>query len=394
MTQGQDLQMFKAATVTSGAPFSRDAGRHLGESLVQQLGSSPDGCLLFCSPEENLGDMVRGVCEAVGTGNLVGCTSAGEISSEGYSQHSAVLGGFASDQFDVHMACVNDIGLDSEGAGEKLAAAFPPTVRFVQLFSDALEGNGCAVLRGMQRVLGDSIIIAGGAAADNMQFSRTLQFSGPQVHTRAAVAMGFSGSFSVGMGVSSGWSPIGIAKRVTRAEGNVLYELNHQPALEVYKRFLGKHVDKLPAVGAEYALGLVDHHGFMGREDYCLMRASLAVNHEDGSIMYGGEVPEGAMVRFSCCDSNSLLEAAAEACRAALSDLARNTPVMAFLYSCLARKVMLGRRTDEEWRIVRQELGRNIPILGFYTFGEYGRAKAGMPSVLHNQTAAVAILGV
>lgn len=386
--------MFKAATVASRERFSRDAGRRMGEALVGKLGETPKGCLLFCSPEEDLGELVQGVYESVGTQNVVGCTSAGEISCEGYGYNSAVLGGFVSDQVDVHVAFVDEIARDSERAGEILAASLPGGVHFVQLFSDALKGNGCALLRGMTRVLGDATVIGGGAAADNMRFCHTLQFFGPSIHTGAAVAMGFSGRFRLGMGVRSGWSPIGIAKRVTRAAGNVVYELNHQPALEVYRRFLGKHVDKLPAVGAEYALGLVDNYGTMGLDDYCLMRASLAVNHQDGSILYGGEVPQGAMVRFTCCDSNSLLEAAGGAGRAAVAELSGSTPVMAFFYSCLARKVMLGRRTPEETEMVRQILGRSIPILGFYTFGEYGRIAIGKPSVLHNETAAVTILGV
>ncbi len=101
---------------------------------------------------------------------------------------------------------------------------------------------------------GPHVPIAGGTAGDNGEFRNTWQFFGGDVLSDAIVAVGFSGDFSIGTGVSSGWSPIGIAKKVTKACGNIVYELNGQPALEVYERFLGKHADQLPSVGVEYPL--------------------------------------------------------------------------------------------------------------------------------------------
>jgi hypothetical protein len=264
----------------------------------------------------------------------------------------------------------------------------------VQLFSDGITGNGCAILRGMSAVLGRQIPISGGTAGDNGEFIRTWQFIGDQVLTDAAVAIGFSGDFKVGTGVRSGWSALGIAKRVTRASGNVLYELGGQPVLEVYERFLGKHAERLPAVGVEYPLGLVDEMGKCGGGDYYLLRATMSVNRGEGSITFAGEIPEGAMVRMTCGDSASILEATTQAAQMAQEDLGDRTPAMVFFYSCRARRIVLGRRTREEIERIRQKVGREIPILGFYTYGEYCRVEAGGPSFLHNETATVSIIGV
>ncbi len=107
----------------------------------------PAGCSV--RREKGLDSLVKGVYEAVGTRNLVGCTTAGEISSDGFSIGSAVLGGMASDQISFESVSTHHISRDSEQAGRDLAAAFSDSIRYVQLFSDGLTGDGSAILRGM-----------------------------------------------------------------------------------------------------------------------------------------------------------------------------------------------------------------------------------------------------
>ncbi len=386
--------MFGAVTVKGTKPFTREMGKELGENLVGRLGETPRACWLFCSPSEGVNDLLVGVHEAVGTNSIVGCTTDGEISSAGFSTDTAVLGGIAIDQIDFHVVSVEDLSQDSEEAGRRLAQLLPPEVSYVQIFSDGLTGNGCAILRGISSVLGEDIPIGGGTAGDSSSFERTLQYHGKRVLTDAVVAIGFSGDFKVGTGVRSGWSPVGTAKIVTRASGNVVYELNGEPALDVFKRFLGKHADKLPAVGVEYPLGIVNMPGAPGEEEYDLMRATMSVNREDGSITFAGEIPEGAAVRLTCGDNDSILKGTEDAARLALTDLGDRSPRIAFFYSCMARKIVLGRRTKEETEVLHRALGKRLPVIGFYTYGEYCRVRCSGPSLFHNETATVSVIGV
>ena len=208
------------------------------------------------------------------------------------------------------------------------------------------------------------------------------------------MGIGFSGEVKVGTGVQSGWSPIGIARKVTRSRKHILYELDGQPALEVYKRFFGKHAENLPLVGIEYPLGLLDCSDALDDPNYSVvLRASVSINHEDGSIKFAGEIPEGAMVRLTCGDLKCTLDAAGMAARMALLDLGNCSPSMVFFFSCMARRIVLGRRTGEEVEKVRLETGVEVPILGFYSYGEFCPTKRGRPSLLHNETATVSILG-
>ncbi len=386
--------MFTAATVTSDDNYSLASGRNLAKALQRELGQPPNACWLFCAPKAGLQDLLDGINETVGTRNIVGCTTAGEMSCEGYHKGSAVLGGIASDQIDFTIAYVENLSRNCELAGKQLADKLSPSVQYMQLFTDGISGNGCAILRGISAVFGEDVPIAGGTAGDNGKFHRTWQFAGGKLLTDAAVAIGLSGDFHLGTGVRSGWSPIGLAKKVTRASGNVLYELNGEPALQVYERFLGKHAEKLPAAGVEYPLGLVGSCLDSDNEDYYLLRATMSVDRQEESIRFAGEIPEGAMVHLTCGDSSSILEATSEAARLADGEIGDIQPQMVFFYSCMARKIILGQRTQEELDRVRRVFGAEVPIIGFYTYGEYCRVGCDSPSLFHNETATVSIIGV
>jgi hypothetical protein len=386
--------MFQAATAASTEQFSRALGMRLADTLIRKLGQAPNACWLFCSPAQGMAQMLAGIHDALGTPHIVGCTSDGEISSDGLGSGSVVLGGIASDQVEFATAVARDLSRRQAAAGIDLAAQLAPGTRYVQLFSDGLTGDGCALLAGMASVMGDGLPVAGGTAGDSGRFDQTWQFAGNQVLTDAAVAIGFSGDFHLGTGIRSGWTPIGLPKKVPRASGNTLYELNGEPALKVFERFLGRHAEKLPAIGVEYPLGLLGKWGDVGEQDYFLLRATMSVNREDGSITFAGEIPEGAMVSLTCGDTASILEASEKAARLALTDLGGHPPAVIFCYSCMARKIVLGRRTHEEIDRIRTTIGPEVPILGFYTYGEYCRIRCGSPSYLHNETATVSVIGV
>lgn len=365
----------------------------MGTALINKLGQKPNACWLFCSPREGLEDLLAGIQDAVDTANLAGCTTDGEISGAGLSSGSAVLAGIVTDRIDFHLSVAENLSQGSESVGKKLARGLPESTLYVQLFSDGITGNGCAILQGISSVLGENLPVSGGTAGDDGKFKRTWQFAGKKILTDAAVAIGFSGDFKLGTGVRSGWMPIGLAIKVTRASGNILYELNGEPALKVFERFLGKHANKLPEIGVEYPLGLVGRWGDVGEEDYCLLRATMSVNRKEGSISFAGEIPEGAMVNLTCGDISSVLQASKKAAQLAMTDLGDAKAAMIFCYSCMARKIVLGRRTREEIELIREVISPELPIVGFYTYGEYSRVKRNGPSFLHNETATVSVIG-
>jgi len=385
--------MFKAATVISAQPYSKDAGRRLGSQLVAKLGKTPDACWLFCAPGAELQSLLTGVYESVGTDQIVGCTTDGEVSSAGFSVSSAVLAGIASDQIRFNVASVSRLSINSEQAGVNLARQMPASVRHVQIFSDGLTGNGSAIVRGMTSVLGSQVPISGGAAGDSRKFTQTLQFIGRQVMTDSAVAIGLSGSFPLGTGVRSGWFPAGAPKIATKAQGNVVFELDGEPALTVYRRYFGPYGSQFPAAGVQFPMGIVDYSLRLGEDP--ILRAPMAIDEALGSVSFAGEVPEGATLCLTTAGSEeSLLDAATEAARRALVNLGDGTPAMVFFYSCMARRFLLGDRTSDEIRRIRNAVGNMVPAIGFYTYGEFCPNVKDGDCQLHNETATVTILGL
>ena len=215
--------------------------------------------------------------------------------------------------------------------------------------------------------------------------------------TNSIVAVAFQGRFGFGTGTACGWFPVGIAKKVTRSAGNVVYELDGQPALQAYERFLGKYAKRLPAVGVEYPLGLLNSENESEEEGYFLCRATMGVDRKAGAIIFAGDVPEGSMVKMTIGNDGDIIRAAKQAAESAMVKLRREDPDLnpqaIFLYSCMARKIVLGTRTDEEIMAVKEAVGEGVPIIGFYTYGEYAPIGECELSCFHNETATLTIIG-
>lgn len=386
--------MLQAATIRTDQKFTRAAGRQMGKALRKRLDSVPDACWLFCAPLDGIADLLQGVREGTGTDQIIGCTSAGEISSDGLSLNSAVLAGIVSDQIDFEIVTVQELGKNSEAAGRQLAEAFSSTPNCLQIFSDGLTGNGCAILKGIASVWGDRIPVTGGAAGDNDKFIKTLQFANDRIYTDSVCGIAFYGDFRLGTGISSGWAPIGVSKTVTKSRGKVVYELNGEPALNVYERFLGQHADKLPAIGVEYPLGFMNPSDDVDGQENYVLRATMSVDRKERSIAFAGEIPEGALVNLTCGDKSSILGAAETAARQARSAVGQALTKIIFCYSCMARKIVLGRRTGEEIKRVRTEFDGQVPLIGFYTYGEFCPLRPATRNYLHNETITLNAIGV
>lgn len=384
--------MVKGVSVSAKQPFSRDVGRRLGQDLIRKLGDKPHACWLFCELGDGMEDLVAGVVEAAGTKKLVGCTTDGEISSDGFSTRSAVLGGIISDRIRFEVASSSGLKANSEGVGRRVSLQLPSDARHVQVLYDGLTGNGCALLRGMHSVFGPKVAVSGGTAGDARQFKQTWQFVGKEVVTDSAVAISFSGEFKVGTGVRSGWFPAGAPRKVTRASGNVVYELDGESALAVYRQYLRGLANQLPAVGVQFPFGIVDETLSLGEDP--VLRAPMTVNDTDGSVAFAGEIPEGSTVVLTTGGSKvNLLDASADAAQKAMADMQGISPGMIFFYSCMARKILLGTQTGEEADRICRTVGSGTPIIGFYTYGEFCPPVGGTECKLHNETATVTVVG-
>jgi hypothetical protein len=390
--------MIQAFSAVSAKKDAFEAGHEAALAALAKLSKKPDLLWVFGAIGYDQEKLLDGIATAAPGVPLIGCTTDGEISSQGLTLNSVVVMAMASDTIRFHLSYVENLSSDSFNAGYQVAKAFEGlSCNYIQVFSDGLCGNADKIIQGIKACLGDDIKIAGGTAGDGGDFKRTFQYVDNRVLTDSIVAVAFEGRFGFGTGTACGWFPVGIAKKVTKAEGNVVYELDGQPALQAYKRFLGKHAERLPAVGVEYPLGLLDPDSEGEKDGYFLCRATMGVDREAGAIIFAGDVPEGSMVKMTIGNDGDIINAAKQAAQAAMGKLRKNSPAIVpkaiFLYSCMARKIVLGTRTDEEIIAVQETIGKDVPIIGFYTYGEYSPIGSCEQSCFHNETATLTVIG-
>lgn len=312
---------------------------------------------------------------------LLGCTTGGEIVAD--DVHDGSVTAMA-----VKLAGARVRGAErtisaasgSFAAGAALGAELDSgELRAVFVLSDGTRVNGTELVRGLRGAVGSKVIVTGGLAGDGPRFGVTRAGLGAAPSAGMVCAVGLYGdSLVIGHGSGGGWVPFGPERLVTRSNGNVLFELDHQPALELYKRYLGEEAEGLPASALLYPLVIRRRD----RPDEPLVRTIVGIDDATHAMTFAGDIPEGAVAQLMRASIEQLVDGAAAAAAAARSD---GHGGFAVLVSCIGRKLMLGQRTADEVDAAAHALGAAFPTLGFYSYGEIAPCASGF-SDLHNQT--------
>ncbi len=196
--------------------------------------------------------------------------------------------------------------------------------------------------------------------------------------------MGLYGdNLRLGYGSFAGWVPFGPARKVTRCEDNVLYELDGERALDIYKRYLGEHAARLPASGLLFPFEMLGE----GQETRGIFRTILGVDEKEGSLTLAGDIDPHGYLKLMHSNTERLIDGAETAARAALGNAGdRHGKSLAVLVSCVGRKLVMGDRVDEEVEAVVELLGASTTVTGFYSNGEIAGADFLGECHLHNQT--------
>ncbi len=320
------------------------------------------------------------------TALIVGCSTAGEICGTEVCTDSLVLTAvsFASTRVGGAMIRLGEAE-DSEQAGTRLAQGLEKDgLVHVLVLSDGLRVNGTDLVRGLVRHLPPQVSVTGGLAGDSDRFKNTCVVWNGEVVNGAIAAVGFYGdSLEIGYGSLGGWDPFGPERLITRSRGNVLYELDGQSALELYRKYLGEHASGLPATGLLFPLSLRTDV-----DDTPVVRTILAINEEEQSMTFAGDMPEGTYARLMKANFDRLIDGAVGAAERSVKPLGSD-PDLALLISCVGRRMILKQRTEEEVEGVRDVVGKKAVLTGFYSYGELSPFAPGEPCALHNQTMTV-----
>lgn len=382
----------RAVIARSTAVDSVTAAAELLMQATEQLGAEqPVAAFLFASPDYEHQVLLDALADRWPGLPLVGGSTDGELSS---------VGGFAHDSVALTLLCGE--GLSARvGLGRNLSK--DPAAAVAQVLADcgdrqpalcwtifAPSSDAAAVVRRLQAGIGEATPIIGGLTGDHHEYSRMVEFCGREVLKDSLPVLMLDGELKISFGIGTGWFPIGEPVQATRVDGHILHEIGGRPALELYRDYWGE----APAEQSlgEYPIAVYPN----GPNGDFYLRAVLACDAATGAVRLAGAVPEGAWLRLTEVVPEGVLAGSEHSASAAVKAFPGATPEIAFVFSCAARKWVLGTKAEGESAILAgafASAGVKPSFVGGYCFGEIAPQRIGAPSEFHNETCVTVLLG-
>jgi hypothetical protein len=328
------------------------------------------------------------------TAHLVGCSTGGQIRGDQIldDETAAVALSFEATRIRIATGEASNL-IDSRSCGEAIGRQLADDdLAGIFILSDGLHINGSELVRGVTSVVGPSVPLTGGLAGDGPRFESTVVGADGPPRGNLVAAVGFYGAaIRIAHGSAGGWDQFGPRRKITRSKGNVLFELDGEPALDLYERYLGEEdARKLPSAALLFPL-LVYEPGQPGNE---IVRTVLAIDRQARSMTFAGDVPEGLVAQLMRGNFDRLAEGAAKAAGQIRANVPPNPDgdEVAILVSCIGRRLLMGQNTLDEIEAAGAELGNAVKQIGFYSYGEISPHAVSGVCQLHNQTMTITTL--
>lgn len=381
-------------------------GANACQEAMTKIGTdSVDLAIVFASSKFDQEKMLAGVRSVSKEALLIGSSTAGEITTEGPSNKPSVaVMLIKSPEIKFYAAVGENIAADARAAGKSAAdkvkeLAGSDELKAFMMLPDVLVGNGADIVRGVLDSLGEHFPVVGGASGDDFTFKKTFQYLNDKVYSGTVVGLGLVGNFKIGIGVKHGWLPVGSPMKVTKSSGAVLHELDGKPAINIYRDYFGEEEAKklqeetLAKLAITYPLGMI-----VAGSDEMLIRDPITVD-ANGSITCAAEIPEGSEIRLMIGSREEAVKVAKIAAEKAIEQLDGAPPKAVIIFNCIARSKLFGDRSGDEIDAIQESVGKQTPLIGFYTYGEQaplgGEVKniEQCNSAFHNETVVIAVLG-
>ena len=356
--------------------------------LAKSDGYNPTLALIFSAVGIGL-DAIPEVFKKHGI-DLIGCSTSGEISNAVCLENMVVglLFDLKKEHFRIHAASTEDKSLYSccFEAGKIAGASFKNPA--VLLLSGGVSIDAEQLVYGLRDGVGREIPLFGGQAGDNMRLESTFAFSN-EVMTNNGIACLILDNDRVEVRglATSGWEAIGDVNVITKAEGNVVYEINHQPALDVFLKYFGFFSNKVDpnndfsSISAQYPMQIERENGIR------VLRTPLFVLADEKALILGGAIREGEKFRFSISPGFDVIEKTVKE----FGQFAQKVqdPDAVVLFSCKGRHFALGPLLEEEVEGLYNHW--KAPMAGFLSYGEIGTPDGGICE-FHNETCSLVLL--
>ena len=314
---------------------------------------------------------------------VIGCTTAGEIGDNQILDNSITLTLIEFENSSVVSTSVfaekNQTSFD---IGQEAARRLPKeNLKHLIVLSEGLSMNGSELVDGILSEINSEIKLTGALAGDGEHFLKTCLLNKNEINENGIVLLGFYGEqLKIGFGCYGGWDPFGPDRLVTKSEEKELFELDNEPALKLYKNYLGSYASKLPSSGLLFPLSIRDGLDETERQ----VRTIVGIDEEKQSLTFVGHIPIGSYARLMKSNNHQLIEGASNAAKNSIID--NTSPSLAIVFSCVGRKLILKQRVEEEIEALIDVYGANTTLSGFYSYGEIAPHNNTTRAALHNQT--------
>lgn len=324
---------------------------------------------------------------------LVYCSTAGEINRNLINDNTAQcsLLQFDTTQVKINIGNLSDYTNSFEFGKAMAKKIDTKQLKHVLIFVDGQLINGDDLLSGIQVETQKEVLISGGVAGDGARFTKTLVGLNEDLKPGNVVTIALYGDkVRVGTSYQGGWDIFGVEKMISKSEGNVLHEIDHENALDLYKKYLGQYAEELPGSALLFPISIKSQDS-----DSYIVRTILSIDEKNKTMTFAGNVPEGSNIRFMKSSVDRLVQAASDAGSEAIKQITeeKTDAQFALLVSCVGRKLAMGSRAEEEVEAALEQLPTNIQIAGFFSYGEIAPNKNNRINYLHNQTMTITTIG-
>lgn len=360
----------------------------LAQCKTALAGLKPQAGILLSAVDLDYPLMLANIQSAYPGLHLIGGTTDGEVSSQlGFQQDSVVLMLLASDTLAIQAGLGQAASKDPLGAAQQAVAqsrqgqADAPVLCLT--LAESLHLNSVSIVESLRLILGESFPIFGGLAGDQARFQKTYQFFNGQVLTDSIPILLFFGPLQFAYGMAHGWTPISQRGTITETGKNTVCAINDQPALDLYDYYLSGLTPS-----PEYPLAI-----FEKASDNFYLRAPVGCDRDTGSIQFLVDIPTHVDAQIAHASQTDILTACETATRQALDRYPGEKPEAALMFSCCTRRYLLGTRTEEETQISQRLLPPNLPLAGFYSYGEIAPGVPQGHVRLNHETFVMLLLG-
>lgn len=334
-------------------------------------------------------NIIKNIREEFTYENIVFGSTSGEILDGSFQDNSISVTAIELENttFVIERENISNFNMQSNLLGEKLLGKLPKEkLKHLFVLSDGLL-DGCKLIEGLENNLSNTIAITGGLCGDDARFEKTVTSFNDNPKTGEVVLIGLYGeTLEISYASAGGWFPFGPERKITKSNGNIIFEIDNKPALDVYKNHLAHRAIGLPSASLSFPLNVTYEN-----KNQAVVRTILGIDESQNSLILAGDAPENSKVQLLMASVDAIIDGAQFATQLAMKNRKKKAEI-AILVSCIGRKLVMNNRVGEETEYVKESLDASTLITGFYSYGQIAPFNGNDYTNLHNQTMTVTLI--